>query len=232
MLCGISRLSARSLIATLIFMITAFTTHHFLEPSTESINCPAGVECYKPVYPKYDTAVNLGLMVAATISALHMLPTVVFRITKNKDIAGLTTRAFVGFAFGMGLLVSGFADPAKVLSFFSISFEPFSITGWDPSLGFVGIFAIIPNIIWWNVLCSEPPSADCGKPPRYNARYELSTTSLSSVTLRFLIGAVLFGLAWGASGSCPGPAILRALRQPMWGVLWMEGFLMGSLVPF
>lgn len=234
MLCGLGRLSARSLIATLTFMIAAYTTHKFLVPSataSSSTNCPAGVECYAPVYPSSDFVINLVLAIAATVASLHLVPSLAFRITKNNEVAGLASRLFVGFTFGLGLLVSGFADPAKVLSFFSVSFGPLNISGWDPSLGFVGIFAIIPNIIWWNFASAEPPSSECSVPPKYNRRYELPTTGLSSITFRFMIGAILFGVAWGASGSCPGPAILRALAQPRWGVLWMGGFLMGSLLP-
>ncbi|KIW17125.1 hypothetical protein PV08_04316 [Exophiala spinifera] len=235
MLCGVSRLSARSLVATLTFVVAAYTTHHFqLTPSATakaSANCPAGVECYTPVYPSSDFVINVALAISATVASLHLLPSLVLSVTKNSEVAGLASRLLVGFTFGLGLLVSGFADPVKVLSFFSVSFGPLDISGWDPSLGFVGIFAIIPNIVWWNVACAKPPSPECSVPPKYNRRYELPTTALSSITLRFMIGAALFGVAWGASGACPGPAILRALAQPTWGLLWMGGFLMGSLLP-
>ncbi|KIW47778.1 uncharacterized protein PV06_00441 [Exophiala oligosperma] len=238
MLCGVSRLSARSLIATLTFMVVAYVTHQYVVPSSStkfsSSNCPAGVDCYAPVYPNSDLVVNLVLAITASIVSLHLIPSIVFRVANKSELAGLASRLLVGFTFGFGLLVSGFADPVKVLSFFSVSFGPLDITAWDPSLGFVGLFAIVPNIIWWNFATAEPPNSapECKGPPKYNRRYELPTTSLSSITLRFMIGAVLFGVSWGASGSCPGPAILRTLVQPWWGVLWMEGFLMGSLIPF
>jgi len=43
-------------------------------------------------------------------------------------------------------------------------------------------------------------------------------------------GAMAFGLAWGLRGVCPGPAVLRAVLQPTWGVVEMAGYMLGNLV--
>jgi uncharacterized membrane protein YedE/YeeE len=115
------------------------------------------------------------------------------------------------------------AHPAKVQSFFAIRFKsPLDISLWDPSLTLVILFAVIPNVIHikWRGL---------KKPPRAAKSFSLPTKTMKDVDARFVLGAVAFGVAWGWSGVCPGPAILRSILQPVWGVLWMAGFYVGSL---
>ncbi len=99
-----------------------------------------------------------------------------------------------GALFGVGLVVSGMSNPAKVHDFLDVAGGR-----WDPSLAFVmvgaiGVFATL------NLLVHRRPRALSGQPlpgPR----------SRGSVQRRTVLGAVLFGVGWGLSGICPGPAI-------------------------
>lgn len=114
------------------------------------------------------------------------------------------------------------ADPAKVQSFFAIQISPIELKQWDPSLLLVILFAVVPNIINQRLRGLQGS-------PRLANRYSLPTKSLRDVDLKFVLGAVAFGVSWGYSGICPGPAIVRSILQPKWGAIWLAGFRVGSL---
>ena len=113
------------------------------------------------------------------------------------------------------------ADPSKVQSFFAVQFRPFDLSRWDPSLSLVIFFGLLPNIVSIQFRGFE-------RPPRLATRFSLPTKTLADVDIKFVLGAVAFGISWGWTGMCPGPAILRSLVQPGWGVMWLSGFYAGS----
>jgi uncharacterized protein len=96
-----------------------------------------------------------------------------------------------GFVFGWGLLVSGMMQPAKVLAFLDV------FGAWDPSLLIVMAAALTVGSAGYAI--ARP------RTPLYAARnlWPEKTT----IDARLVIGATLFGLGWGLSGLCPGPAI-------------------------
>jgi len=98
-----------------------------------------------------------------------------------------------GLIFGVGLLISGLANPEKVLGFLDLS------QAWDPSLAFVMMGAIAVGIVGF-ALVKGKKRAICGVPillPENNA-----------VDRALLVGAILFGLGWGLAGICPGPSLV------------------------
>lgn len=100
-----------------------------------------------------------------------------------------------GLIFGLGLIISGMANPTKVQNFLDI-------TGvWDPSLIFVMIGAIAVTLpgYWWARKQSTPLLAAQAMWP-----------SSTHIDTRLLGGAALFGIGWGLAGYCPGPAVAAA----------------------
>ncbi len=98
----------------------------------------------------------------------------------------------LGLIFGIGLVVSGMADPAKVLKFLDI------FGTWDPSLAFVmGAAVLVAFFGYRTVLRRDTPIAD--------RQFHLPTRR--DIDGRILAGPAIFGLGWGLSGFCPGPAI-------------------------
>jgi uncharacterized membrane protein YedE/YeeE len=105
----------------------------------------------------------------------------------------IVTALFAGLLFGLGLMVSGMANPAKVLGFLDLA------GSWDPSLIFVMAGAIA-----------------VGLPVFFFARRRrLSLLGLpmqmpagAAVTLRLILGSAVFGIGWGLAGFCPGPALV------------------------
>ena len=96
-----------------------------------------------------------------------------------------------GFVFGWGLLISGMMQPAKVLAFLDV------FGAWDPSLLVVMAAALAVGSAGYAV--ARP------RMPMFAARNLWPEKTMIDAPL--VIGATLFGVGWGLSGLCPGPAI-------------------------
>ncbi|KFC89278.1 DUF6691 family protein [Leclercia adecarboxylata] len=117
-----------------------------------------------------------------------------------------------GLIFGVGLLISGMANPDKVLGFLDLS-RP-----WDPSLAFVMIGAIAVGIVGF-ALVKGKKRAFCGVPILLPANNTLDRT--------LVVGAILFGLGWGLAGICPGPALVLLGAGVGKGLLFILAMLVG-----
>ncbi|EJL88481.1 putative transporter component [Polaromonas sp. CF318] len=98
-----------------------------------------------------------------------------------------------GAVFGLGLLVSGMANPAKVLGFLDLAGP------WDPSLALVMAGAIA---------IASPAFGVAGRRPLSLMGQEMKLPSSRTVDRRLLAGSLLFGIGWGIAGFCPGPALV------------------------
>ena len=98
-----------------------------------------------------------------------------------------------GLIFGLGLLISGMANPAKLRNFLDLAGT------FDPSLIFVMAGAVVVTFIGYRLVLrrERPILAD---------RFYLPAASI--IDGRLILGAALFGIGWGLSGFCPGPAIV------------------------
>ncbi|PYI04083.1 YeeE/YedE family integral membrane protein [Aspergillus sclerotiicarbonarius CBS 121057] len=224
MLCGISRLSPRSFIATAVFFTTALLTANFVAGEHNIPPCAGGIPCYMPVYP---ATAELIFMVATTALAFVMNLFVVLRTLDRSDKSRTIFSYLAGLEFGMGLLFSGMADPVKVLRFFAFLSDP---SRFDPSLALIIVFGIGPSLATY---LSTKPGQQTGEEmskPTLAERWKLPTATVADIDWRFVAGAITFGLAWGLRGVCPGPAVLRSVLQPAWGLAEMTGFMFGNVV--
>lgn len=222
MLCGLSRLSVRSLIATGVFFTTALITANIgLGIATPIPYCPE--PCYTPTYPSRDQLAFMS--VAVLLSQLANSILVPRFLRRSKDSAAAYSYV-AGLQFGLGLLISGMANPAKVLGFFSW----FDLERLDPSLALVMVFAVLPSLFSYLKMKKEYglEMKYEKKPPTLAERFRLPTATVADINWRFLAGAAAFGVGWGLCGVCPGPAILRTVLQPAWGAMWIGGFGLGS----
>jgi uncharacterized membrane protein YedE/YeeE len=98
-----------------------------------------------------------------------------------------------GLIFGLGLIVSGMANPAKVLGFLDLG------GAWDPSLAFVmaGAIAVASGAY---AFAGRRTATLIGEPMRLPAS--------RTIDRRLVVGSVVFGIGWGLAGFCPGPALV------------------------
>ena len=101
--------------------------------------------------------------------------------------------ALTGVLFGIGLLISGMTDPGKVTGFLDVT------GAWDPSLAFVmaGAIAVHAPFVWL---------ARQRKAPLLGGVFHWP--ALHTIDPALIAGAAIFGVGWGISGYCPGPALV------------------------
>jgi hypothetical protein len=97
-----------------------------------------------------------------------------------------------GLIFGLGLVVSGMSNPAKVLNFLDF------FGTWDPSLAFVMGGGVIVTLIGYRLVLKRTE-------PLIAVEFHLPTQT--DLDPRLLTGAAVFGVGWGLGGFCPGPAL-------------------------
>ena len=124
-----------------------------------------------------------------------------------------TITAFVaGLVFGLGLLLSGMADPAKVLGFLDLA------GAWDPSLMFVMGGAVGVGAVAFAAARRRTRSL-LGEP--------MQLPTASAIDRRLLAGALLFGTGWGLAGFCPGPALVALGLGEAKAVVFVAAMLAG-----
>ena len=101
----------------------------------------------------------------------------------------------IGLVFGLGLVVAGMSNPAKVLNFLDLGAIPSG--GWDPSLAFVMAGAIAVTFIGFRLVLRRSQ-------PVFDETFHLPTAT--DIDARIIMGPAIFGIGWGLAGFCPGPA--------------------------
>ena len=105
---------------------------------------------------------------------------------------GILAQFIAALVFGIGLVISGMANPAKVLNFLDVA------GSWDPSLAFVMGGALAVTMIGYRLVLARP------KPILAPA---FLLPARRAIDARLLLGAAIFGIGWGLAGFCPGPAL-------------------------
>ncbi|MEJ5990157.1 DUF6691 family protein [Ramlibacter sp. PS3R-8] len=117
-----------------------------------------------------------------------------------------------GLLFGLGLIVSGMSNPAKVLGFLDLAGE------WDPSLAFVMAGAIAVGVLAFGVARKRTVSL-LGLPMKLPAS--------GRVDRRLVLGSLLFGIGWGVAGFCPGPAVVALGMGELKAIIFVAAMLAG-----
>ena len=125
------------------------------------------------------------------------------------------TEFFVGLLFGLGLLLSGMTDPAKVLGFLDL----FGI--WDPSLAFVMGGAIAVGFFAFALARKRTTNFMGGA---------LHLPKSTQIDKRLLIGGLTFGAGWGLAGFCPGPGIVSMGSGELKAAVFFFFFLLGMAI--
>ncbi len=131
------------------------------------------------------------------------------RARKPWLIAAATTS---GLLFGFGLVAGGMTSPTKVLAFLDVA------GNWDPSLACVMLGAIAVGFVAFRI-AEQRSKTLLGGP--------LSLPDKSPITKRLVVGSALFGVGWGLSGLCPGPALMTLSLGTAQAFAFVAAFLIG-----
>ncbi|HEX7813355.1 MAG TPA: DUF6691 family protein [Burkholderiales bacterium] len=130
-------------------------------------------------------------------------------------MARLISAAMAGLVFGIGLALSGMTHPGKVLAFLDVA------GAWDPSLLLVLGGAVGVTAIAFRFILRRPA-------PVLDESFRVPT--LKAIDGPLVVGTALFGIGWGISGYCPGPAI-ASLAAPNWETwVFIPAVLLGAFV--
>ncbi len=119
-----------------------------------------------------------------------------------------------GLIFGLGLILAGMANPAKVLSFLDLA------GNWDPSLALVmgGAIAVATGAF-----------AIAGKRARSILGAPMQLPTARDIDKRLVLGSVAFGMGWGLAGFCPGPALVALGAGMPKAIVFVGAMLVGML---
>lgn len=120
-----------------------------------------------------------------------------------------------GLLFGLGVTIPGMVNPMKVLNFMDL-------TGiFDPTLIFVMGAGLLVTLLGYRVVLGW------GK-PLFDDRFHMPT--LTAINARLIAGAALFGIGWGLSGFCPGPAVASLVFGQMSSVIFVVAMAVGMVI--
>ena len=122
---------------------------------------------------------------------------------------------FAGLVFGMGLIVSGMANPEKVLGFLDIAGL------WDPSLAFVMGGAIIVGLVAFAVARKRTLSF---------LGFNMKLPTNNRIEKRMVIGSMMFGIGWGIAGFCPGPGLVALGAGEIKGAVFVASMVAGMVL--
>ena len=103
-----------------------------------------------------------------------------------------STSLLAGLLVGVGLIVSGMTNPAKIIGFLDLFGK------WDPSLAFVMGGALLVGSIAFRF---------AGKRQRALLGIPINIPTKRDIDRRLVLGSLTFGIGWGLAGYCPGPAV-------------------------
>lgn len=120
-----------------------------------------------------------------------------------------------GALFGVGLLVAGMTNPAKIVGFLDL------FGRWDASLAFVMVGAIAVHFVLRRLVLRRAA-------PLFDTRFHAPT--LREIEPRLVAGAALFGVGWALAGYCPGPGIVALASGSPAALLFVAGMTLGIVI--
>lgn len=121
-----------------------------------------------------------------------------------------------GILFALGLNFSGMANPENVKGFLDVTGE------WKEALIFVLCSAVLTNIVIFHFFAKRM------KKPFFDIHFFLPSNSV--VTPKLIVGSIIFGIGWGISGLCPGPAAVNLVSLSPKAIIFFISMLMGMFI--
>ena len=136
-------------------------------------------------------------------------------MSQNTSVFSNLSEYLIGVLFGLGLIISGMTNPAKILAFLDIAGV------WDPSLIFVMGGAVLVGLIAF-YLAKNRTQSFLGSVMDIPTRRDIDRP--------LIIGSALFGVGWGLAGFCPGPALVSLGSGELKALVFVVAMLGGMLL--
>lgn len=220
--CGLSRLSRRSIIATAIFTLSAVVTatitkSYDMYPNIEQLNKPYS---FSSIELPSNAELRWMIVFIAFAGLLPPFLAYIFEHVREEKhtLIREAIQYVVGLSFAAGLITSGMSNPSKVIAFLYAN-----AATWDPSMLFVFAGALPLAFLGFRPLL-------LGAKPALAHTHSLPTRS--GVDVRLLSGSIIFGFGWGLVGFCPGPAFVSFGAYPfdLQHIRFLVAMLLGSYI--
>lgn len=136
-------------------------------------------------------------------------------MSQNSSVFSNVSEYLIGVLFGLGLIVSGMINPAKILAFLDLAGP------WDPSLIFVMGGAVLVGLIAFYLAKKRTQSFFGGA---------MHIPTRRDIDRPLIIGSALFGAGWGLAGFCPGPALVSLGTGELKAAVFVIAMLAGMLL--
>ena len=136
-------------------------------------------------------------------------------MSQNTSVFSNLSEYLIGVLFGLGLIISGMTNPAKILAFLDIA------GAWDPSLIFVMGGAVLVGLIAFYLAKNRTQSFLGGA---------MQIPTRRDVERPLIIGSAMFGVGWGLAGFCPGPALVSLGSGELKALVFVVAMLGGMLL--
>lgn len=127
----------------------------------------------------------------------------------------IVSALIVGLVFGIGLIVAGMTNPAKVQGFLDLAGH------WDPSLAFVMGGAIVVGLAAFRF---------AGRRERSLLGEAMHLPTATRIDRRLMLGGLAFGAGWGLAGFCPGPALASLAAGGTKALVFTGAMLAGMII--
>ena len=207
--CGIPRLSIRSIVAVCMFMITGITT--------STLNSKLNFFSYNSIeIPNIKIPyLELIIFLFCLICIILILIIDSKGIYAKKDLTDHIISFIVGILFAFGLIQSGMIGRHKVTGFLCLNSK------WDYSLLFVLGSAVGFNLITFHYILNL-------RKPIFNKEFIISKNK--NIDLKLIIGAGIFGIGWGLGGICPGPSLVTSFYYLPQSFIFLLMVAVGQLI--
>lgn len=220
-ICGLPRMSLRSLVAVSSFMATGALSAYLTRETALGQTLGLLTTSHADVVPGSGSAQAVTALVPSAVA----LGATVLTLSYNQWLASLFGRkadttpgpAFnlaehigayaCGLLFGIGLGISGMCNPDRVINFLNFSN---ATSGWDPSL-----MAVMGGGVLFNIITFEIMSKHDFKPMLKEVAHNISDVLKMRwhphnlhIDFPLVAGSALFGIGWGLAGICPGPGLV------------------------
>ena len=193
-LCGLSRFSLRSLVAVPTFMVAAIATSTistFIRQGSTAVALPAAPVTIAP------RTLHVALVAIGVLALALSLALMLTRGERSKPLREALVGLWCGMCSGTGLTIGGMVRPSVIMAALSPARVDFSL--WE-----LFMVALLTTFLLYRLAnrvfkVSEACAAQ-------NKR--------SDIDKKLIVGALLFGIGWGASGYCPGPLIVAVASNP------------------